>query len=80
MKELKSNSPLEGMKIFHPTRTLTPYLRGSGKNCLDSEPKKLPNKGKNRKACSPWRRENPTKMDTSENEKGNASIRKKGSK
>ena len=31
MKESKSNSPLEGMKIFHPTRTLTPYLRGSGK-------------------------------------------------
>ena len=27
MKESKSNSPLEGKKIFHPTRNLNPFKR-----------------------------------------------------
>ena len=84
MKESKSNSPLEGMKIFHPIRKPEPLLRGSGKKRLDSEPNQLPNKGKNQlpnkgkteKNVFPLEKKNPTKMDTSEKEKGDAKGKK----
>ena len=57
MKESKSNSPLEGMKIFHPKRILN--LREiQVKNCLDSEPKtnNFLIKEKTEKVRIPWRR------------------------